>query len=62
MPAHADLVTCGIGINDILYTSPSRLFTDLRTLIAVFPDQTVLSTCRCLRAAGASSAGPACRT
>ncbi|HEY3652082.1 MAG TPA: SGNH/GDSL hydrolase family protein [Streptosporangiaceae bacterium] len=42
MPAHADLVTCGIGINDILYTSPSRLFTDLRTLIAALPDQTVL--------------------
>jgi len=42
MPAHADLVTCGIGINDILYTSPARLFADLRTLIAALPDQTVL--------------------
>jgi lysophospholipase L1-like esterase len=42
MPAHADLVTCGIGINDILYTNPSKLFADLRTLIAALPDQTVL--------------------
>ena len=30
VPAHADLVTCGIGVNDILYTSPAKLFTDLR--------------------------------
>ena len=42
MAAHADLVTCGIGINDILYTSPAKLFADLRTLIAALPDQTVL--------------------
>jgi lysophospholipase L1-like esterase len=42
MPAHADLVTCGIGINDILYTSPVKLFADLRTLIAALPDRTVL--------------------
>ncbi|HWN01085.1 MAG TPA: SGNH/GDSL hydrolase family protein [Streptosporangiaceae bacterium] len=42
MPAHADLVTCGIGINDILYTSPAKLFADLRALIAAVPDQTVL--------------------
>ena len=42
VPAHADLVTCGIGINDILYTSPAKLFADLRTLIAALPDQTVL--------------------
>ena len=42
VPAHADLVTCGIGINDILYTSPARLFTDLRALIAAVPDRTVL--------------------
>jgi len=26
LPAQADLVTCGIGINDILYTSPGKLF------------------------------------
>jgi lysophospholipase L1-like esterase len=42
VPAHADLVTCGIGINDILYTSPAKLFTDLRALIAAVPDRTVL--------------------
>jgi acyl-CoA thioesterase-1 len=42
MPARADLVTCGIGINDILYTSPAKLFADLRTLIAAVPDRTVL--------------------
>ena len=42
VPAHADLVTCGIGVNDILYTNPAKLFADLRTLIAALPDQTVL--------------------
>jgi len=35
-------VTCGIGVNDILYTSPGKLFADLRALIAAVPDQTVL--------------------
>jgi len=42
LPAGADLVTCGIGVNDILYTSPAKLFADLRALIAAVPDQTVL--------------------
>jgi acyl-CoA thioesterase-1 len=42
MPPHADLVTCGIGINNILYTNPVKLFAGLRTLIAALPDQTVL--------------------
>ena len=42
MPARADLVTCGIGINDILYTNPAKLFADLRALIAAVPDRTVL--------------------
>src|SRR5712691_7255886 len=42
LPAHADLVTCGIGVNDILYTGPGKLFADLRALIAAVPDQTVL--------------------
>lgn len=42
LPACADLVTCGIGVNDILYTSPGKLFADLRALIAAVPDQTVL--------------------
>jgi len=38
----ATLVTCGIGVNDILYTSPAKLFADLRALIAAVPEQTVL--------------------
>jgi acyl-CoA thioesterase I len=42
MPVSADLVTCGIGVNDILYTGPRRLFADLRTLLAAVPDNTVL--------------------
>ena len=42
LPDHADLVTCGIGVNDILYTGPGKLFADLRALIAAVPDQTVL--------------------
>jgi acyl-CoA thioesterase I len=42
MPTGADLVTCGIGVNDILYTSPAKLFADLRALIAALPDHTVL--------------------
>jgi lysophospholipase L1-like esterase len=42
MPAAADLVTCGIGANDILYSAPSRLFADLRALVGAVPEQTVL--------------------
>jgi len=42
IPAGADLVTCGIGVNDILYTSPGKLFADLRALIAALPASTVL--------------------
>jgi lysophospholipase L1-like esterase len=42
LPAGADLVTCGIGVNDILYTAPGKLFADLRALIAAVPDHTVL--------------------
>ena len=42
LPAQADLVTCGVGVNDILYTSPGKLFADLRALIAAVPDRTVL--------------------
>jgi lysophospholipase L1-like esterase len=42
IPAGADLVTCGIGVNDILYTSPGKLFADLRALIATLPGNTVL--------------------
>jgi lysophospholipase L1-like esterase len=42
LPASADLVTCGVGMNDILYTGPRRLFSDLRALVAAVPDHTVL--------------------
>jgi lysophospholipase L1-like esterase len=42
LPASPDLVTCGIGVNDILYTPPSKLFRDLRALVAAVPDQTVV--------------------
>lgn len=62
IPAGADLVTCGIGVNDILYTSPGKLFADLRALIVALPPAPSCSTCRCRPAAGASSAGPACPT
>ncbi len=37
LPAAPALVTCGIGANDVLYTAPSRLFADLRALIAALP-------------------------
>src|SRR6266568_4836267 len=62
IPAHADLVTCGIGINDIPYTSPAKLFADLRALIAALPDQTVLLDLPLPAGCWASSAGPACPT
>jgi acyl-CoA thioesterase-1 len=42
LPAVADLVTCGIGANDIFYSAPARLFADLRALIGAVPDETVL--------------------
>jgi len=42
LPDRPDLVTCGIGVNDILYTGPGKLFADLRTLVAAVPDGTVL--------------------
>ena len=37
-----DLVTCGAGVNDILFSAPGKLFADLRALLAAVPDQTVL--------------------
>ena len=37
-----DLVTCGAGANDILYSPPGKLFSDLRALLAAVPDGTVL--------------------
>jgi acyl-CoA thioesterase I len=39
---HPDLVTCGAGANDILYSAPGKLFGDLRTLLAALPDDTVV--------------------
>jgi len=37
-----DLVTCGAGANDIMYSAPAKLFSDLRALLAAVPDNTVL--------------------
>ncbi len=42
LPATADLVTCGIGTNDILYSSPAKMFSDLRALVAAVPEETVI--------------------
>jgi lysophospholipase L1-like esterase len=42
LPAGADMVTCGIGVNDILYTGPGKLFADLRALLAAVPDRTIM--------------------
>jgi lysophospholipase L1-like esterase len=42
LPAAPDLVTCGIGVNDILYSAPAKLFGDLRALLATVPDGTVM--------------------
>jgi acyl-CoA thioesterase-1 len=37
-----DLITCGAGVNDIMYSAPAKLFSDLRALLAAVPDNTVL--------------------
>ena len=37
-----DLVTCGAGVNDILFSAPGKLFADLRELLKAVPDNTVL--------------------
>ena len=37
-----DLVTCGAGANDILYSPPGKVFADLRTLLAAVPEETVV--------------------
>lgn len=42
LPASPDLVTCGIGANDILYSSPPRLFGDLRALVSALPEEAVI--------------------
>jgi acyl-CoA thioesterase I len=42
LPAAPDLVTCGVGANDILYSPPAKLFGDMRSLLAKVPDGTVM--------------------
>ena len=42
IPAGAGLVTCGIGANDILYSTPSKVLAEVRGLIAAVPGGTVL--------------------
>jgi acyl-CoA thioesterase I len=42
LPEAPDLVTCGIGANDVLYSSPGRLFSDLRTVLDAIPERTVV--------------------
>jgi acyl-CoA thioesterase I len=42
LPAAPDLVTCGAGANDILYSAPAKLFGDMRALLGKVPDGTVM--------------------
>jgi acyl-CoA thioesterase I len=42
LPAEADLVTCGIGVNDVFYSGPGKLFADLRALLGAVPDDTIV--------------------
>jgi acyl-CoA thioesterase I len=42
LPHAPALVTCGIGANDILFSSPARLMRDLRALLASVPEGTVM--------------------
>ncbi|MGH3256405.1 MAG: SGNH/GDSL hydrolase family protein [Streptosporangiaceae bacterium] len=42
IPDSAELVTCGIGVNDVLFAGPARLFADVRALLAAVPDHTVV--------------------
>jgi acyl-CoA thioesterase I len=37
-----DLVTCGAGVNDILYSAPGKVFSDMRALLAAVPPDTVM--------------------
>ncbi len=39
---YPDLVTCGAGANDILFSAPGKLFSDLRTLLEAVPEDTVM--------------------
>lgn len=42
LPVAPDLVTCGIGANDILYSAPGKLFADMRSLLGKVPEGTVM--------------------
>ena len=42
LPQAPDLVTCGVGANDILYSPPGKLFSDLRALLGAVPERTVM--------------------
>ncbi len=42
IPQAPALVTCGVGANDIFYSTPAKLFSDMRTLLAEVPGGTVL--------------------
>ena len=36
------LVTCGAGVNDILFSAPGKVFSDMRALLAAVPPDTVM--------------------
>ena len=42
LPQAPELVTCGIGSNDILYSAPAKLFGDMRSLLGSVPERTVV--------------------
>jgi lysophospholipase L1-like esterase len=42
LPTVPDLLTCGVGANDILHNPPSRVHAALRALIDTLPDKTVI--------------------
>jgi acyl-CoA thioesterase I len=42
LPKAPDLVTCGIGANDVLFSAPARLFSDMRAVLAAIPERTVV--------------------
>jgi acyl-CoA thioesterase-1 len=42
IPATPELVTCGVGANDILFSGPGKLFSDMRSLLGKVPEGTVL--------------------
>jgi len=42
LPVAPDLVTCGVGANDIFYSAPAKLFGDMRALLDTVPEGTVV--------------------